>query len=61
MPCNVRVRSQNRIHGDALDWRADMTIPPEPLSTGGMLRVPDTPGLEYELNETLVRSRLVGA
>jgi galactonate dehydratase len=47
-------------HGDALDWRADMTIPPEPLSEGGMLRVPDTPGLGYELNETLVRGRLAG-
>ena len=46
-------------HGDALDWRADMTIPPEPMSKGGMLRVPDTPGLGYELNDELVRGRLV--
>ena len=46
-------------HGDALDWRADMTIPPEPLGKGGMLRVPDTPGLGYELNEQLVKERLV--
>ncbi len=45
-------------HGDALDWRAEMTVPPEPLGPGGMLRVPDTPGLGYELNEELVRSRL---
>ena len=45
-------------HGDALDWRANMTIPPEPM-TKGMLRVPDTPGLGYELNEEVVRGRLV--
>jgi galactonate dehydratase len=45
-------------HGDALDWRANMTIPPEPLSKG-MLRVPDSPGLGYELNEEVVRGRLV--
>ena len=36
-----------------------MTVPPEPLSKGGMLRVPDTPGLGLELNEKLVRGRLV--
>ncbi|MEZ5395805.1 MAG: mandelate racemase/muconate lactonizing enzyme family protein [Bryobacterales bacterium] len=46
-------------HGDALEWRADMTIPPEPMGKGGMLRVPDTPGLGYELNEKVVRPRLV--
>lgn len=46
-------------HGDALDFRANMTIPPEPMSKGGMLRVPDTPGLGYELNEEVVKARLV--
>ena len=46
-------------HGDALGWRADMTIPPEPLGKGGMLSVPDSPGLGYELNDALVRERLV--
>jgi galactonate dehydratase len=47
-------------HGDALGWRADMVTPAEPLGKGGMLRVPDTPGLGYELNEETVRERLVG-
>ncbi|MBI1357828.1 MAG: hypothetical protein GC160_26120 [Acidobacteria bacterium] len=46
-------------YGDAVEWRAEMTNPPEPLEKGGMLRVPDTPGLGYELNDTLVEKRLV--
>ena len=43
-------------HGDA-PWRAELTEPPEPLGPGGMLRVPDTPGLGYKLNRKTVESR----
>ncbi len=45
-------------HGDA-PWRAELTDPPEPLGPGGMLRVPDTPGLGYKLNRKTVESRRV--
>ena len=45
--------------GDAVEWRADLTFPPEPMEKGGMLRVTDTPGLGYTLNDKLVEQRLV--
>lgn len=45
--------------GDAVEWRAEMTFPPEPMEKGGMLRVPDTPGIGYTLNDKLVERRLV--
>lgn len=46
-------------YGDAVDWRFDLTFPPEPLEKGGMLRVSDTPGIGYKLNDQLVQERLV--
>jgi len=42
--------------GDA-PWRAELVEPPEPLKEGGMLQVPDTPGLGYELNMKTVEAR----
>ena len=45
--------------GDAMEWRSEMTDPPEPLEKGGILRVGDRPGLGYKLNEKLVQERLV--
>ena len=46
-------------YGDAVDWRSEMTDPPEPLTKGGILKVLDTPGLGYKLNEKLIDERLV--
>jgi len=43
-------------HGDA-PWRFELTDPPEPLERGGMLRIPDTPGLGYKLNMKTVERR----
>ena len=43
-------------YGDA-PWKAELTDPPEPLGKGGMLRVPDTPGLGYKLNMKTVNRR----
>jgi len=43
-------------HGDA-PWRFELTDPPEPLEKGGMLRIPDTPGLGYKLNMKTVQRR----
>ncbi len=42
-----------------MEWRSDLTFPPEPLEKGGMLRVPDTPGMGYKLNDKLVELCLV--
>ncbi len=43
-------------HGDA-PWRAELTDPPEDLRPGGMLQIPDRPGLGYELNMKTVEAR----
>ena len=43
-------------HGDA-PWRAELTEPPEDLRPGGMLQIPDRPGLGYELNMKTVEAR----
>lgn len=43
-------------YGDA-PWKTEFTDPPEPLGKGGMLRVPDTPGLGYKLNMKTVNAR----
>lgn len=45
-------------HGDA-PWRHELVDPPEPLTTGGILTVPDTPGLGYKLNMKVVNDRKV--
>ncbi len=45
-------------HGDA-PWRHELVDPPEPLTTGGILAVPDTPGLGYKLNMKVVNERKV--
>lgn len=45
-------------HGDA-PWRFELTDPPEPLEKGGMLRIPDTPGLGYKLNMKTVERRKI--
>lgn len=42
--------------GDA-PWRAELLDPPEPLEDGGMLQVPDRPGLGFELNMQTVEAR----
>lgn len=41
-------------YGDA-PWKPELTDPPEPLGKGGLLRVPDTPGLGYKLNMNVVK------
>ncbi len=44
-------------HSDA-PWRAELVEPPEPM-TKGYLKVPDTPGLGYKLNDKTLKERLV--
>jgi galactonate dehydratase len=36
-------------------WRAELIEPPEPLGPGGLLSVPDRPGLGIKLNEKVAR------
>lgn len=45
-------------HGDA-PWRHELVDPPESLSPGGMLSIPDAPGLGYKLNMNVVNQQRV--